>query len=189
MNARVRAALLIGVIAAGLPTEAAPAVEPDHRPDQPDCGVIALFNLLTLAGRTVSLDEVVAALPAPNPRGYSLEELRAASARLGLEVEGVRLRSRATPPDRPMLAYVNASEHGHFLVVRPVGHTGKLIQVLDGLRPPDVLDGPLLFRSPGWTGLGLVPSRPEWAARLGVIAAAALAVPVTARLVRRRRAA
>ncbi len=44
-------------------------------------------------------------------------------------------------------------------MIRPVGHTGLLIQMLDGDRTPMVLDVEQLFGSPLWTGFALIPRR------------------------------
>lgn len=62
------------------------------------------------------------------------------------------------------------------MVVRPVGHTGKLVQVLEANTIPVIVDAKDLFSSPEWTGLALVPSRPNWPARIlgGVSAIAAV---------------
>jgi hypothetical protein len=49
-----------------------------------DCGVNALFVLLELEKRLVSIDQLQAALPAPHPEGHSMAELSAASGSLGL---------------------------------------------------------------------------------------------------------
>jgi hypothetical protein len=86
--------------------------------------------------------------------------------------------------------FLARGRHGHYVVLRPVGHTGKLVQVLDPNEEPVVLDAARLYASPEWTGLALVPARPNWTARVvGTIGAAALAVLGVARLARRRRGA
>ena len=54
------------------------------------------------------------------------------------------------------------TQHGHFLVIRPVGHTGKLVQIVDSLQSPEVIDKSVLLASPEWTGLALVPGRISW---------------------------
>jgi hypothetical protein len=74
-------------------------------------------------------------------------------------------------------------------VIRPVGHSGKLVQVLDPNRDPEVLDADRLERSRSWTGLALVPRRSSRSGQVfaGLLAlgAAAAALPVL-RQARRR---
>lgn len=131
-----------------------------------DCGTLALYTLLRLEGRATRLVDVGTSLhPRPAP-GSSMRELRDAAASLGVRLTGIRL-----PPDgrldRPAIVFTRRGGHGHFFVLRPVGHTGELVQVLDALQDPDVTDMPNLVNSPGWTGLALIPSRPRWPVRLG----------------------
>jgi hypothetical protein len=127
-----------------------------------DCGPVALYYLLNLGnlgGRPTELREVKASLPPTNPRGYSLLELREASRRLGLILEGLQLRIKDRSPNRPVLAFMNQNGHGHYVVVRPVGRTGRLVQVLDGQDEPIVIDATVLYAMPGWTGLVLIPTQ------------------------------
>jgi len=123
----------------------------------PDCGVMALYNLLNVSGRSASLEDVLAASPASGGDGRSMLELKRTASRLGLELVGRLVEDRRTAPTSPWIAYIDDEQHGHYLVVRPVGHTGRLIQVLDGLAPPRVVDAADYFSRPGWTGLVLVP--------------------------------
>ena len=60
--------------------------------------------------------------------------------------------------------FLKSGPEGHFIVVRPVGHTGRLVQVLDGELNPNVGDAEWLFASPSWTGLALVPHRTNYLA-------------------------
>ncbi len=157
------------------------AAEPPIAIDpEPDCGTIALFNLLRFIGQDATLDEVKSTLEAHPPGGFSLEELREGARRLGAELVGVRMDQVDGAPDRPILAYVDRDGHGHFLVVRPVGHTGKLLQVLDGVQPPEVMDASTLQAMPSWTGLSLAPVRSDWlsSANLALTLAAALLLVV-----------
>ena len=119
------------------------------------CGTVALFCLLRFEGRGCSLDEVAASLTGRDPRGHSLSELREGAKRLGLDVEGVRLIHANESPERPMIAFLDRGGHGHFVAIRPIGHTGRLVQVIDGFAAPEVMDMRQLAREPGWTGLGL----------------------------------
>ena len=45
-----------------------------------DCGVNALYLLLHLEGRSVTVEQLLAKLPAHHPDGYSMAELAAASS-------------------------------------------------------------------------------------------------------------
>jgi ABC-type bacteriocin/lantibiotic exporter with double-glycine peptidase domain len=123
-----------------------------------DCGTLALYRLLRLLDNPVPLAMVQAALPDMPRSGFSMRQLRDAAGTLGVSLRGVRLLSDAHPPRTPFLCFLDTSPHGHFAVARPVGHTGTLIQVIDGLEDPLVLDAADFFRKPEWTGLALVPS-------------------------------
>ncbi len=144
-----------------------------------DCGALALYHLLHLTGRSPDLDRLRSVLGAPGPSGHSFRELRQAAARFGLSLDAVVLPKQRPAFQGPVLLFVKMGKEGHFLVVRPVGHTGHLVQVLNGERPPDVIDAERLFASPAWTGLALVPHRPNYiaigAVGLGLACKAALA--------------
>jgi hypothetical protein len=133
------------------------------------CGTFALFNMIRLSGQGCSLDEVSAVLPGRDPRGHSLEELRDGADRLGVDLEGIQLRHADVSPDRPMIVFVEKQGHGHFVAIRPVGHTGRLVQVFDGLAAPEVMDMFDLVRKPGWTGLGLISSKSRWTIRASTL--------------------
>jgi hypothetical protein len=64
-----------------------------------DCGVNALFLLLDLEGRTVTLDRLESTLPPPHPEGYSMAELAQTSAGLGLSLDGIRFMTRPPCPE------------------------------------------------------------------------------------------
>ncbi len=141
-----------------------------------ECGVAALFLLLRLEGRPATVDALIARLPKPGPRGYTMADLRDAAGASGLRLDGVRLRTGLKRLDRPALVFLHRGGHGHFAVVRPVGHTGKLVQVLDPGRMPTVVDASELAASHDWTALALAPDRrPPWAAPAALAAVAGLA--------------
>lgn len=121
-----------------------------------DCGTLALYHLLQLEGLPIELPTIESRLPVMPPAGYSMKELRDAAGACGLQLSGLRLKDPSRELDRPMIAFL---QPGHYLVVRPVGHTGKLIQVLNGTEDSTILDKGILFARPEWTGLVLAPRR------------------------------
>jgi hypothetical protein len=126
-----------------------------------DCGTIALHTLLVIEGRSLGVDELRARMPPLALRGRSIAELRDAARATGLQLVGVSLAKGTRAPDRPALVFFRRGEHGHFAVIRPVGHSGKLIQVIDIAEAPTVMDASDLYASPEWTGLALIPRRPN----------------------------
>ncbi len=132
-------------------------IHPEEREkDAFDCGTLALYHLLRIEGQPVGLAAIGLHLPTMPPLGYSMLELREAAKASGLRLSGIRLKDPAREVDRPMIAFL---KRGHYVVLRPIGHTGKLIQVFNGAEPTRVIDKERLFASSEWTGLVLVPSR------------------------------
>lgn len=129
----LRAALISILLLTPPPRAAAAGPEEATRPD---CGVNALFVLLRLEGVPVTLDRLEATLPRRQPDGYSMAELAAAARSLGLSLEGVRFDRGDRPPDRPAIMFLKDGQGGHFAVLRPVGTTGTMVQVIDPLRRP-----------------------------------------------------
>lgn len=153
-----------------------------------DCGTTALYYLLNATGHPTTFDQVAAALPSPDPLGHSLLELKTASRRLGLSLDGVALHGMKRRLDTPSLIFLRREGHGHYRVVRPVGHTGRLIQILDGFAPPVVVDAIDLSSSAGWAGVALIPSESKWPRWLAaVLFVGSVAVFVLARFSRNRR--
>jgi hypothetical protein len=182
----VAVALLCAVSQSGV----AFADEGQGPPSLGDCGAVALYNLLALEGCPADFDKIVSRLPSARPGGYSMKELRAVAATFGLRLTGVRLNKDDRSIDRPMLVYLKLGQGEHFLVIRPVGHTGKLVQLIDSVEPPQILDKSYVFSSVQWTGLALVPARPNWLARIAmallVVALGLLLLRVASRLRLRR---
>ncbi|MGE3820096.1 MAG: cysteine peptidase family C39 domain-containing protein, partial [Isosphaeraceae bacterium] len=143
-----------------------------------------------------TLRQVELALPAPREGGYSLKDLQVALGKLGIPVRGVILRRQAASIDRPFLIHLRRGDHGHFLTIRPVGHSGNLVQLLDSLHPPMILDKDDLIQSPEWTGLALVKSEAStystlaWALSLVCLCAGLAGIvqryPNVIRFIRRR---
>lgn len=161
---------------------------PELRDAPYDCGTKAIYFVLQFEGRSVDPDRIVAVLNESSPsvvgnsspQGRSMEDLRDAAARLGLVLDGVRWLRGGPTPDRPVIAFLDRKPHGHFIAVRPVGHSGKLVQVFDGESPPEVIDASRLTASSEWTGLILTPHRPNWSARLagGAMALILISYPI-----------
>jgi len=158
-------------------------------PDAPyDCGTKALYFLLRFEGRSADPDRIVAALNESSPsvvgnsspQGRSMKDLRDGAARLGLALDGVRWPRGGSIPDRPVIAFLDRKPHGHFIAVRPVGHSGKLVQVFDGEAPPEVIDASRLTALNEWTGLILTSHRSNWSARLagGAMGLILIAYPI-----------
>jgi len=132
-----------------------------------DCATLALHSLFAIEGRSIAIDAVRRLLPPLDPRGYSLAELRNAARAGGLDLDGVTLVPGDRAPDRPAIVFFDREGHGHYAVVRPVGHSGKLIQIIDAAEGgPIVMDAKDLYASSQWTGLALLPRRPNWPFRL-----------------------
>ena len=91
-----------------------------------------------------------------------MKELKDAAAHLGLRLRGVSLPREPGVIDRPILAFLQGKSHGHFVVVRPTGHTGHLVQIIDDVGDPRVIDSTRLFAEPWWTSTALVPPRTNW---------------------------
>lgn len=146
-------AMLAPVVAAG----------PDD-PGRRDCGTNALFLLFEIEGLPITLDRLDTALPPRHRDGYSMAELAEASRVLGLRLDGIQLDRRGTRPDRPVIAFFKDAKGGHFAVLRPVGTTGAMCQVLDPPHALRLIDYAEVARMPTWTGRVLFPADP-WAIR------------------------
>jgi hypothetical protein len=138
----------------------------------PDCGVSALYILLRLEGKPSTVEQIESTLPRRNPAGYSMAELASASRALGVDLEGVRLEKGGGPITRPAIAYLEDGAWGHFAVVRPVGTTGTMVQVIDPPSHPLIADYDRVLKAKSWTGRVLVPRR-HWSARRSLLLAIA----------------
>jgi len=177
------------LVSIALAASALSTVRADDLPAEratPSCGPAALFLLLRLEGRGVRWSEVADLLPADHPEGHSLGELRDAARALGLALEPIRLEHPDEPPDRPVIAFIRRGGHGHFQVIRPVGRTGKLVQVIQAGVPVDWVDFDRLAADPAWTGLALRVRHPG-PSRTIVGSGLLLAGSATLHALRRRR--
>lgn len=136
-----------------------PAMAADsEKTTQLDCGVNAFFILLRIEGRPVTLDRMNAVLPPRRVDGYSIAELKAAARSLGLDLDGVRFTKGDEALKRPAIAFFHDAKGGHFAVLRPVGTTGTMVQVIDPPSAPWIADYDRLFAMKPWTGRILTPS-------------------------------
>jgi len=154
--------LLCSIATVG-PTSSVAAAAPDEE-TKLDCGVNALFVLLRLEGKPVTLDRLESALPFRQPQGYSMAELAAAGGSLGLRLEGLRLAKGDKGLDRPAIAFLKDAKGGHFAVLRPVGSTGTMVQVIDPPHAPWIGDYDRVLSAEPWTGRVLV-RRDAWIVR------------------------
>lgn len=127
-----------------------------------DCGTLALHSLLKLEDHPVRVIDLERRMPSLPPCGYSMAQLRDVARAYKLSLFGVRLSLPETPLDRPAIVYLDRGNHGHFLLIRPVGHTGRLVQTIDVTGNPSVIDVSDLVSSRDWTGLALIPTRPRF---------------------------
>jgi predicted double-glycine peptidase len=154
-----------------------------------DCGPSALYNLSRLVGQPIGLEQIRSHLPTDRRGNFSMEELSRSALACGLRLRGVLLaKNEGRAIDRPMLVFLNRGEHGHFLVVRPLGTSGKLVQVVDSANPPRVMDKSALLAAKSWTGLALIrDDSSPWVVGGRVAACCTLAIGILIFLVRRAR--
>ena len=152
-------------IAAPVVAGTVPSLDDSKAYSQPDCGLQSLYLLLQTCDRPSGLAEIERALPERDRAGYSMAELRDAARARGLRLRGIRFGLEDVPLDRPAIAWLDRGEAGHFIVMRPVGVRGTMVQVLEPPHPPRVMDYDTLLKSGQWTGALLVPeSNGEWLA-------------------------
>jgi Peptidase C39 family len=161
MSCRVRRCLgCLGAIGLVILTVGARTAESDQ-PMKVDCGVNALYLLLQLEGNAVTLQKIDALLPPRRPDGYSMAELSGAARSLGLNLDGIRFGKGDRALTRPAIAFLKRGKNGHFAVLRPVGTTGTMVQIIDPPSPPWIADYDRIFAAKPWTGRILV-ARNSW---------------------------
>ena len=168
---------LVASLALGTETPRARVAASGDSP-RADCGTVALYLLLYAEGHKTPLSAVQALLPDPTSKGLSMKDLRDGTRALGVPLQGVVLPKEDRAIDRPMIVFLKRVHVGHFVFVRPVGQTGKLLQAIDPPFATAVMDKADLFALPEWTGLALVPSggRRLWWAGCGLFGSAAIVV-------------
>ncbi len=159
------------------------ATDDSSTPEPWDCGAKALYQMLRLEGRPVELSRLIELLGPSTSEGRSFLSLRRAAGECGLNLEAVALSKSQSSLNGPALAFIRGENEGHFLVVRPVGHTGRLVQILDGDNDPSVIDVESLRASPAWTGLILIPKRTNWPAVVSVVVFLASTLALALRLI------
>lgn len=173
--------LLIGSLGASLRAEEV---------DRPlDCGPSCLYVLLKLMKHDATYAALPEALPAHDPSGYSLKELREAASRLGVPLTAVRFTRQDGYLEGPAIAHLQSGREGHFVVLMPVGVTRRMVQVIDPPSAPVLRDLDQLLASSEWTGSLLLSTPPSHRAAIlltmtGLVVASVVAV----RLIRRRHA-
>jgi hypothetical protein len=172
--------MMITIIILGLLTQDASAE------DAPSCGFLSLCSLHRLEGTSSTPASLNSKLPPEGKLGYSMEELRRASSSCGLPLKGVILHPGPAFLDRPAIVFFRREGHGHFITIRPVGKTTEVVQVLDSFDDPRLVYARDLFDSPTWTGLALIPERPNKMARVAGGIAITSGLALVALLVRRR---
>jgi len=124
-----------------------------HTDQSFNCGTNSLYLLLRLSNRHTSIAELERVLPDSSQGYYSMYELKSAARASGLRLRGVRLDENDLPPDRPGIAYLNNRGKGHFIVVKPVGNTGRMVQIIEPPYAPTVTDYDRLMNRNDWTGI------------------------------------
>jgi MYXO-CTERM domain-containing protein len=178
-------AVLVSAIFLPLSTAAVPTARPqeedvDASGSLRGCGLRCLYLLFLMSGKQVPQSPRWHSSAENAEHLVSMSELQSIARESGMTLRGEVLSVDEAQPDRPMIAYLEYPGGGHFVVVRPVGRTGTMVQVLDPNREPFILDHKHLSSLPGWTGRVLVPrgpseiSKPLWAMvllGLGMLAA------------------
>ncbi len=180
LRERMRDWLPIGLLTALCACPVANGQEVSGDPPIYECGALALHHVLSLTGQPADLDEVQDRLPPPYPRTRSFAELRDCARGFGLSLTGVVLAKNAQALPPVALMHLNRKPEGHFIVVRRLGHTGKLVQIFDGLHDPYVIDAAQLFAAPEWTGFALIPDPPHQTIRIAGTAAVAMGLACVA---------
>ena len=154
--------LLIAMAMLDLDDEITNVAQPSS--DEKQCGVNALYIVAKLYDIPCDLESLSTQFPPGNPEGYSMQDVQTAASKIGIRLEGVKCNKEAFPQNKIAIVRVTHEQSGHFIVVRPIGTTGKMVQVLDPLAEPYVIDVERLTNSEGWTGHLLVynPLSPYW---------------------------
>ena len=141
-----------------------------------DCGTLSLYTLLRLEGARLDLSALAEALPASNSKGFTFRELREAAGANGVTVLGRHVPKGSATLNRPAIASLKVGQHEHYVVIRPIGRSGRLVQVIDAGIETEVLDYDALQSRPEWTGDILIPERADLVARFAAGVGVALGI-------------
>lgn len=144
-------AVVLVFTGSGRGAQSEPAVPPP-----PSCGSNALYLLLEIVDHPASIDAIEDALPTLPPHGYTMNDIAHASRALGYPLRGLVIRDSNMPLASPAIAFLQQGDEGHFVVLRPCGNTGTMVQVIDPPKVPKLMDYSRLFASKYWTGKVLV---------------------------------
>jgi len=172
----------IGLIAlAGAPARAAGG--PEWR-DILNCGPNCLYMLLSLKGQSVSYRAVRDAVPV-GPHGSTLEDLRRAAARFGVDAAVVRCGVEELTPFLPAIVHVDPMDggEGHFVLL--LGAKGDVFYAVETSNA-EVVPMPRVMFVNEWTGTAMVVRASRWAG-LWPIGAGTVAVPACLTLITLRR--
>ncbi len=132
-------------------------ISPIEDPREPSCGAWALAVLGGLQGLKLDFSDLEKSLGPQSNRGHSMAQIVEAGRRRGLGLRAVRLDRAEYPTSSPAIVRVERAGAGHFVVIRPVGLSGRLVQVFDPLQDVQVIDYTILTAQEWWTNVAIVP--------------------------------
>ncbi len=136
-----------------------PASCDDERVRIYDCGIVSLYHMLTMSGINVDMIDLERSLPDPRSDGYSLQELIDCAKANRFSLMGIQLPGTDLAPQKQAIVFMDRKTHGHYIVIRPVGRSNRLVQVLDADGQPTIVDYEILRNKPDWTGIALVEKK------------------------------
>ena len=81
-----------------------------------------------------------------------MAELAVAARTLGFGLDGVWLDEGDNVLTRPVIAFLKTARGGHFAVLRPVGTTGTMVQVIDPPGVSRIVYYTEVLSATSWTG-------------------------------------
>lgn len=152
--------LLISVVASAGEVQAPSAVDHQDSASGLECGLETLLLYSHAIGNPKTIDDFRIALDAlPTESGYTMLQLQEAAAKVGIRLRGVRLAAGLSKLRTPAIVLCRLGEHFHYRLLRPTGHSGRLVMALDpSFEEPFAMDLEIAQRSKEWTGFALIPS-------------------------------
>ena len=120
-------------------------------------GVWNPYILAHFLGRPCSLRSLEKVRQSGEDPTLSVRELKDFANRYGIDLQTQIFRRNQRSLDRPAIAFLQLPGEGHFVVVRPIGSQGRMVQMIDSGHVPQVMDYEQLFSIPAWTGVILIP--------------------------------